>query len=251
MESQLESVIRRITKLLAIAQDESANPNEASAAAGQAEKLMRKFQLDSADLLIQSLKAGDDMETQDCRGDAITNGTKAKTIPPWAGFLAVAVARLCDVGTQSVDHKEYGRAVRFFGYKQDVRLAKWIYDYMINTINRLAFDYRKTEDYIRNGRGVLSDYRKGVVQGIISQINQQIAEKKREMEQTVTGRELMVVKADAIVARFGNVFRTKKTNSTTRRGDTYHNGYEDGRKVDINRRAVEHTRSAAPLLLGN
>jgi hypothetical protein len=251
MNPELESVIRRITKLLAIAQDDRANPNEASAAAGQAEKLMRKFQLDSADLLIRSLKAGDDMETQDCRADAITNGTKAKTIPPWAGFLAVAVAKLCDVGAQSVDHDSYGRAVRFFGYKDDVRLAKWIFDYLIQNINKLAFAYRSTDDYIRNGRGVLADYRKGVVQGIITQINQQIAEKKAEMDRTATGRELMIVKQNAITARFGNVFKTKRTSAGARRADSYHNGYTDGRKVDINRRGVENSNPSPTLRIGN
>lgn len=49
--TELDAVIRRVQKLLAIAQDDRANEHEAAAAAAQAEKLMRKFQIDHTDFI--------------------------------------------------------------------------------------------------------------------------------------------------------------------------------------------------------
>ena len=44
----------------------------------------------------------------------------------------------------------------------------------------------------------------------------------------------MVVKQNAIVEKFGDVFRTKKSNnSSSHRGDAFHAGYEDGKNVDV------------------
>ena len=47
----LEGVMRRIQKLLAIANDGRGDPNEAASAAAMAEKMMRKYQLDNADIV--------------------------------------------------------------------------------------------------------------------------------------------------------------------------------------------------------
>ena len=253
MNAELDSVIRRIQKLLAIAQDDRANPHEASAAAGQAEKLMRKYQIDNADLIVNEIKTDKDaLETVDVRADAITNGTKPKEVPPWAGILSAAIARVNDCGAMVVTTPELGRCVRFYGYKSDVLVAKWMMDYLLSTIARLAKAYRETDDYKINGRGVLADYRKGIVYGITANINKIIAEREAELAKaTVTGRGLMVVKQDAIVAKYGEVFRTKKSKSSVRRADTYGRGMEAGRKIDINRRGLQNSSSSGQLRIGN
>ena len=88
-----ESILRRIQKLLAIASDDRADPNEAAAAAGMAEKVMRKYQIDHAELIMTSLKQGHDLGTEDVIASAKTNGTKVLKVPAWAGWIAVAVSR--------------------------------------------------------------------------------------------------------------------------------------------------------------
>ena len=60
-----DSILRRIQKLLAIAGDDRADPNEAAAAAGMAEKVMRKYQIDHAELIMNGLKQGHDLSTED------------------------------------------------------------------------------------------------------------------------------------------------------------------------------------------
>lgn len=243
-DTELDAVIRRVQKLLAIAQDDRANEHEAAAAAAQAEKLMRKFQIDHTDFIEREIKTdAAAMQTEDCRADAITNGTKAKTIPPWASLLAVGVARMCEVGVTTADSQAFGKCVRFYGYKHDVKLASWMMEYLVATINRLAFLYRSSEDYRIHGRSVLTDYRKGVVQGILMNINKYCREREQEMQQMSSSRALVLVKKDAIVERFGNVFRTKKTQTSIRRDSSFSNGREAGQNVDIRRRGVEHSGS--------
>lgn len=235
----IENVKRRIAKLLAIAEDNRANANEAAAAASQAEKIMRKFQLDHADLITVELRKGEAMATADSVANAKTNKTLAKEVPPWASFLAVAVGRFNHCGARIAKTDKGEACVRFFGYQADVELCKWMFDYLVATINRLAEEYKWSEDYINNGRSVLTSYRRGTASGIISAIKKLEAE--RQAQQTVTGTSLMVVKADAIVKKFGNVFATKKASTTNKSGAAFSQGFEDGKNVDINRRAVGAT----------
>jgi Protein of unknown function (DUF2786) len=234
----IEAVKRRIAKLLAIAEDNRADPNEAAAAAGQAEKIMRKFQLEHADLITVELRKGEAMETADSVANAKTNKTAAKEVPPWASFLAVEVGRFnhCGARIARTQDERAEVCVRFFGYAADVQLCKWMYDYLVATINRLAEEYKWSDDYRLNGRSVLTSYRRGVASGINSAIKK--LREERDRQTTTTGTSLMVVKKDAIVAKFGNVFAVKQANRSTVRGEAFSAGYEDGRKVDVGRRSI-------------
>jgi hypothetical protein len=241
-QDNLESIKRRIAKLLAIAEDDRANANEAAAAAAQAEKIMRKFQLEHADLITVELRKGEAMATADSVANAKTNKTIAKEVPPWASFLAVAVGRFNHCGARIAKTQDERKdvCVRFFGYEADVQLCKWMYDYLVATINRLAEEYKWSEDYINNGRGVLVSYRRGVASGIISAIKK--LEAARQAEMTSTGTGLMVVKQNAIIEKFGNVFAVKKSNaSANHRGDAYAQGFDDGKKIDVGRRSIGAT----------
>jgi Protein of unknown function (DUF2786) len=235
----MDAVKRRIAKLLAIAEDSRANPEEAAAAAGMAEKIMRKYQLDHAEILMVELRKGEAMATADSVANAKTNKTLAKEVPPWASFVAVAVGRFNHCGARIAKTERGEACVRFFGYEADVQLCKWMFDYLIATINRLAEEYKWSEDYIENGRSVLTSYRRGVASGIISAIKK--LEEARQAEQTSTGTSLMVVKQNAIIEKFGNVFSTKRASNSTVRGDAYAAGYTDGRNVDVGRRSIGNT----------
>jgi len=232
-----EALMRRLAKLMAIAQDSRANPAEASAAAGMAERIMRKYQIDHADIVMKEIKSGEHMSTADSVATAKTNKTIVKEVPPWANMLASAVAKFNYCGARIVTTASGDRGIRFFGYESDVQLCKWMYDYLVTTINRLAEEYKWTDDYMENGRSVLTSYRRGVSIGIITAI--QKLEKERQQEMTSTGTSLMVVKSDAISAHFGNVFETKRVKGSANiRHDAYSQGFSDGRKVDVARRGV-------------
>lgn len=118
----LEAVIRRVQKLLAIAEHERSDPNEAAAAAGMAEKIMRKYQLDYSAVIITALKKGDDLSTEDIVCSAKTNGTKTLVVAPWIGYLAIAIANLNECHVKQDWTPDGEACVRFMGYTADVQL---------------------------------------------------------------------------------------------------------------------------------
>jgi hypothetical protein len=245
----LESVIRRVQKLLAIAEHERSDPNEAAAAAGMAEKIMRKYQLDYSAVIITALKRGDDLSTEDIVCSAKTNGTKTLVVAPWIGYLAVAIARLNECHTKQGWTPNGEACVRFMGYTADVQLSRWTLDYLVQTTNRLCNEYKKTDDYARGGRRLLNGYRHGVSIGMVRSLGKLEQAKKAEMAEAAkasTGTSLMVVKQEAIVAKFGD-FTTRTGKTSVTRGDSFVKGVRDGAAVDVGRRAVGGAGSTALL----
>lgn len=235
----LESVVRRVQKLLAIAEHERSDPNEAAAAAGMAEKIMRKYQLDYAEVIMAALKKGDDLSTADIVCTAKTNGTKVRSVPEWVGMLAVAVANLNECGCKMGWTENVEACVRFFGYTADVQLSSWMLGYLVETTNRLCNEYKKSEGYAIGGRRVLNDYRQGVSIGIVQSLRALINVKKAEA-QTSTGTSLMVVKQDAIVAKYGE-FKTRTCKSQVSQGESFSHGLRDGRQVNVSQRPLTST----------
>jgi hypothetical protein len=242
-EVNMEAVIRRIEKLLAIATCETANVHEAASAAQMAEKIMRKYQITHSDVIATALKSGHDMSTVDCMASAKTNGTRVKVVPPWASILASAVADFTDCGARIVQGHDYQAYVRFYGYTPDVTMAKFMFDYLVSTNLRMCNEFKKTPAFLIGGRGELSSYRRGVSVGIIRKINDLIAAKKAEMATVSVSTALVVVKQGAITEKFGNVFSRGKAGSYNVRAGSFSQGVRDGKNVDVARRAVGSTSS--------
>ena len=232
----LESVKRRVQKLLAIAEHDRSDPNEAAAAAGMAEKIMRKYQLDYADVIMEALKKGDDLGIEDIVCTAKTNGTKTKRVSLWVGMLAVAVAELNECGCEEGWTSNLEACVRFFGYTADVQLASWTLGYLVETTNRLCNEYKRTEGYLAGGRSILNAYRQGVSIGITQSLRNLVRAKMNEV-QASTGTSLMVVKQDAITAKYGE-FKTRTPKSSVIRGDSFFRGLLDGRQVNVSQRPL-------------
>lgn len=238
--------MRRIQKLLAIAQDDRANPNEAASAAGMAERIMRKYQLEEADLIASTLRSGDDLDTADTVGGAKTNGTPNKIVALWVNILAVQVAKLNACGVRSARTAEGKACVRFYGYSADVRVAKWTLDYLVATTNRLCNNFKQTPEYMQYGRCELNSYRTGVAVGISRAIK--ILIEKKISEELPTGTSLVIIKYDAIAKKYGEFSYSRKKPSV--RGGSYATGVADGKSVNVNLRAVAST-PAGPALLSS
>lgn len=247
--AERDNVLRRVQKLLAIAQDDRGNPNEAAAAASQAEKIMRKYQLENAEVIASRITQGDDLDTSTVIATAKDNGTAVVQTPPWAQWLAVAVGQLNDCGVRqghTMTKKGNEACIRFFGYTGDVQVAAWMFDYLVATTNRLCKEFRKDQRYIEGGRTVMNSYRQGVSMGILTSVRTMTAAKKAEQ---VTGTGLMVIKQQAITEKFGDFgYRTKPT--INRNGDAYRAGNVVGRAVDVGRRAVGSTAAGSKILIG-
>lgn len=81
--------------------------------------------------------------------------------------------------------------------------------------------------------------------GIIKSINELRWAKKAE--ETSTGTSLVVVKQQAVTAKYGDFGYTKLKNKNAR-SDAYTAGIADGKKVNVSIRAVAAPASAALLL---
>lgn len=235
----LAGVMRRVAKLLAIAEDDRANPAEAAAAASMAEKIMRKYQIDNADVIEASLKRGgaEVFGTSDL-GSTLdpTRGSKESSI--WAGPLAVGVANLSDCQVRYVRTAEFGKTLRFQGFAADAQMAKFTYLYLVSQMIGATAKYKR-ETYDPD----LPGFRAGFVSAVVQLINAAIVEKRRQMSETVSSRSLVIVKAGAVAEHFGAVeYGARKA---TRHRGGYHDGHAAGSKVDVGRRAVGHSGNSA------
>jgi hypothetical protein len=235
-----EAVLRRVQKLLAIAQDSRANEHEALAAARQAETIMRRYQIDHADVIATSIKRGEDLGTEDVVVTAKDNGTAVEKVPSWCSFLAVRIGELhdCPIRFARVSTKKgLEQAVRFHGYTADVKVAGWMLQYLVDTVNRLCKEYRKHPRYITGGRSVMNAYRHGVVQGIMNSLVALKREKDAEMQVAVASRALVVVKANAIKEQYGD-FSYRKANTKIADDYAFSDGARDGRAVNVRQTAL-------------
>ena len=247
MNDDMQGILRRVQKLLAIANDDRANPNEAAAAAQQAEKIMRKYQLDQADVVTKELKHAANMARENVFASMKRDDPKrppSQKNPSWAQHLAVAVARLTDCEVrQGRGLNKFGQltaCLTFYGYGPDVQMAAWMFDYLVSAIIAACKKFNKevASGFGLHGKQSSNSYRDGFITALTAKIYGEKSAKDKEAAANVTSRALVVSKRQAIEEHFGEF--TYRTSQPKLRGDAgaYLNGMEDGRKVDVARRAV-------------
>jgi hypothetical protein len=231
----LESITRRIRKLLAIAEDTRANPNEAAAAASQAEKLMRKFQLDHADVMRRELELKDAFGTVDSPAVMKRNaGHKPRKVPGWAGWIAHGCAQLNDCEVAVARTPELGACVRFFGFKADVMVAAWTFDYVMNALIAAVREFQ----VVPRSKSESDSYRKGYAISVSTALRRALEAKRAEAAAHHATNALVVLKGDKLRERFGNFKYTSAKKIVTREAHAYMAGRIDGSRLDVTRRGV-------------
>lgn len=138
----MEKIINRIRNLLAMSRG-TANENEAAAAANKAQQLLADYNLSLSDV-----------EKTDARGKVIEDGDlMTSSSNPWRRDLAAATARLylCDYYWNHVYLNKTSRKCgyvrgdkhNFIGLAHNVIVAKEMFVYFVDTIERLAKTWRK------------------------------------------------------------------------------------------------------------
>lgn len=252
----LEAILRRVQKLLAIANDSRGDPNETAAAAAQAENIMRKFNLDHADVIAADLKrnAADMMDSARVNANMKRDDPKRtilKRPPKWAGFIAFEIGMLHDVQVRFVWDAKTGVVVEFCGVKSDVQVAAWMFDYlvgqMIISVRNFGAqhrrDYGSAPDKVAN-----SAYRDGFVSAMNQSLRALRKSKTVELEHHGAGTALVVAKKAAIEAHFGQFNYGTSKSRQIRDRDAFAAGAAAGRKVDVQRRGVGSSAPAAALL---
>jgi hypothetical protein len=240
-------LLRRIAKLLAIAGDHRADPNEAAAAAAMAERIMRKHQIEHAEVLTASLARNEEeMATADVE-TRIKTGEKyprpPSSVPIWGQWIAVAVAKLHDCEVRYGWCPRRGKVIRLFGVAADVQVASWTIDYIVAS---LVASSRAWHAAAPRSKADGDSFRKGYAQAVCAKI----ADMRRERQASPQMNALVVSKSQAIARAFGefNYGKARAANITSHFAAAA--GYAAGASLDLARRGVGRSGGDSTKLLG-
>lgn len=242
----LESVMRRVQKLLAIAEDARANPHEAAAAAAQAERIMRKYQLEHADVMRRDLTREDAFGTADVQAVMRrAQGHRPQKVPAWAQWISIPTARLNDCEVRCAFTQEHGAVIRFFGYAPDVRVAAYTFDFLVGATIRAVRAFQREQPRSKRDSEA---FRRGYVLAVLAQLRRLLAERESEVA-TSAGRDLVVVKAAAIQERFGEFnYGSSKSKVNSNAAAAFVEGRKRGAALNVNRRGLSGQDSARPAI---
>lgn len=251
-----KKLVEKIQALLRMAEGK-ANHNESATAARQAEALMRKFNLEMHDVILQDLKDRDSIGTEWSRA-SVNMGKRShhKRVPPWAQWLATGCAKLFDCEVHLAKVKEAGAVVRFVGYSTDVQVCKWTFDYLIAEIRRLS----KVFIVEHRADTKMSDaYRNGMCIEVRMRLQEAVDDKQKAAQaKGGTAMVLMSAKKQAIEEAIGwahgykdgradkiakKLLKEMDTEEGRAAAYAYVKGREDGKKVNISPNPVQDKRT--------
>lgn len=227
-----ERAVDKIRKLLAVARDGRGNEHEAANAASAAEKLMRHYQIESADVVMDELTKDEaferGMENVSFEGIA---GHKPKQTPPWVGYIAVGCGEAFTCKVDLVSTIE-GVKVRFSGYAMDVMLCRWVYSFLCQEVFRISKEHCK-------GRGMSASksFRLGAASVLQARLKEMKATRTKEAEQSAAvGSSTALVLYDKKESRVEEMFGATKTQQkkhTASDAGAYWAGREQAAKMAI------------------
>ena len=242
----LASVLRRVQKLLAIAEDGRANPNEAAAAARMAEAVMRKYQIEHADVISAELTLGgaEAFASIDVGSTMNLDARDVKHASGWAGILAVPVAELNDCQARYASVPERGRTIRFSGYASDVQVCRYTFEFIVNSMAAASRRYLRDTGC---SRAQAESFRRGYISACCASLKLAKRDKDAEMALASSSRDLVLVKESAVAKHFGAVSYGSKV-SRTASANAFHHGHAEGSKLNVGSRGIGQAGSNAALL---
>ncbi len=222
----LDSIMRRINKLLSMAERTEGNENEAATAALMAAKLMEKYQIDHQDVIIKRLQDENEFCQEEVKGNL-------KVSKKWIGVLAIAIHYLFDVQVNC--RKSYaGISYNFKGFKDDVAVAIYVFESLMNRINTEASHHLAVGKI--SGAGSSDAFKLAASMTIQSRAKKMKTERDAP---TSESRALVVAKALAVANEFGeqriSQFRTSVKNPTA---SAY--GHQAGERMEIGQRGIQN-----------
>lgn len=169
--------LRKIKKLLNLANAPSATEGEAANAAAAAQSLMTKHQIDEIALEMDERVVDEVIKDWE---DPLEGGTR---LAAWKGQLAMAIAAVnaCHV------YRDLGE-LKIIGEQRDAQSVRYLYAYLVREIDTLA------KRYGGNGRTWLNNWRHGVVDTLRKRLREARDEAIQEQYADAgTGTSLIVV----------------------------------------------------------
>ena len=230
MSENMDRIIEKISKLLAMAND-SSSPNEAMIAARRARALMDKHQLEVSD--IEAAKGSQFLELK-----YELNGSRT---PKWMVSLASASSSLndCRVLRQRGIY-DTNMSFVFQGFKADTIVAKLTFEYFVEACEK------QLKQQALRGTSKRNFFRLGFAQ----QVSYRCALIVNERQQTMvssTGTALIPLKMSQIIEYFGETGTYKPAptrNASSEEVQAYMRGVEQGKQLGLDPQ-VEGERAKA------
>lgn len=218
MEERKESIMAKIRKALALAND-GANDQECETAMLMAQRLMAKHGVDMSEV------EQEQEETKEISDEAITE--RGRT-PYWKKSLAMVIAE--NFRCYSYTRTGFGKSRLFFlGVKEDVELAKELFEFAVNVLERSVRNYLRKQREERGdsyeGSGLRNDY----ILGFIDGLKEKFAEQVEELCLTPA-----LVKDEELVEVYERRnFRRGRSSSVSRSfdGNAYSSGHREGKSL--------------------
>ena len=206
MNADLETIKKRIKKLLALSK--SPNENEAMAALQKAQELMEAYHVTEAECVYasQTVKA-------------------TKRASAWRSMLANTVASL--YACQALHNALSGQMI-FYGESFDAFMAKEMYGYLSKTIDRMV----KQNMRKRNTLKYKNQYRFGIVYRLavrIEELGQQVSWAPEREQKLLAAKK-------AAETEFGMITRSEL--KITHSGKAFNRGVADGGAVSLHRQTT-------------
>lgn len=227
----MSSITDKVIKLIKLSQNNS-NVNEAASAYAQAQRLITKHNLDEA-----LLKDPNQVTSDSFVKEVMFQGKRKSA---WKTRVAAATAKAnnCFIWTARVAGRAF--ACMTAGTKADVDMCKYMYDSIVNQVEKMCKDYMLVQDMGRSGAKTVANSFKI---GAAVTVEKSLLAAKEEVEQEYEGTNALMVikdkldKAEAWVRSENDLVKTKAVRSRVA-NTAYSHGLEAGRNVQI-RKAIQ------------
>lgn len=208
-------IIEKIQKLLALAN--STNEHEAANAAARAAELMLQHKIDQADL------STDDTAQEEVAEFRVG---KAKNNVGWKGVMLVGLFRA--FGCWGV--KAGGRGWKIIGRKSDVDTVRYMFDYLVAEVNRLADEnWERVQDTTYD---TIKRWKNAFRVGAASVIQTQLTEQQKATMSTASSTALVYVgKQEEAVAQACKQRGIQYQKTSRGVSASSYDGYNHGRKA--------------------
>jgi hypothetical protein len=218
--SERENVMTKIRKALALAND-GASDHECETALLMAQRLMTKYGIDMSEV---------ESQDTDEQGKEVVheNVTERGRTPYWKKALSNVIADnfRCYNYTRTGGGKS---RIVFLGTKEDVALAKELFDFAVNVLEKSVRKYLREQRRERgddfNSTGVRNDYIIGFIDGLRAKFKEQVE------ELCLTP---MLVKDNEVIAEHDRMRFRRSSSSSIQRGfdsGAYSSGHREGKSL--------------------
>lgn len=239
MKNVPDEIIERIRKCLALAHGKGATQGEMEAAMGKAKEIAMRYQLEIADI---ALDTGKDKKTNAITTDKGTVKIRSKHFRPYHKYVCGVLQEIFGIRIIRVY-----RSYVFIGESFDVAVCCELFPWLEESFWGCYWQIRKS-------RGE-TDYEAATANGAYTGFYRGILEANKRAEQALNQQEkqswaLMVVGKAALVEQrvkeeFPSLSKSRASSMRAFDNDAYHTGYAKGRSVNL--RQVGGTSTSSQL----